>query len=162
MKKRWSIFFFACVLCLSSACQDANTMPTLQQNEETGTQEEPQTMIKVQLVINDKAFQAQFYDHATTRAFVSTFPVTLTMQDLNGNELYTRLQEELPTTKQIRPPVINQGEIMCYYDNTLVLFYETLENTFGGYTKIGFIENPQNLQTTISSGNVNIHFSLVE
>ena len=46
---------------------------------------------------------------------------------------------------------------MLYGNNCIVIFYESF-NTSYSYTKIGYIENPDNIKDALGSGSVNVTF----
>ena len=83
-------------------------------------------------------------------------PLTLPMEELNGNEKYYYLDETLPSNPN-NLKKINRGDIMLYNDNCLVIFYKSFETTYK-YTKIGKIENPDNLDKIVGKGNIDITF----
>ena len=66
-------------------------------------------------------------------------PKEYNMNELNGNEKYTYLDNPLPTDSY-NPNQINKGDVMLFGDNCLVIFYKTF-NTNYSYTKIGHIDN---------------------
>ncbi len=124
------------------------------------THEEEENMIPVNLIINSQTFSAVFYDNETTQAFIEQMPITLNMSDLNNNEKYYNLPNNLPTENTERPDVIHAGEIMVWRANTIVVFYETFSNSFSGYTRLGFIENIDGLVEALGPQNVDVTFEL--
>ena len=70
-------------------------------------------------------------------------PKEFTMNELNGNEKYVYLDDDLPTNK-INPKHINKGDVMLYQNNCLVIFYKSFDTSYS-YTKIGYIENLNDL-----------------
>ena len=93
---------------------------------------------KLKIVINNIEYDIDIEDNETTKAFIEMLPITINMNELNGNEKYAYLNQELPTNE--KNYYINKGDIMLYQDNCLVIFYKSF-NTSYNYTKIGHINN---------------------
>ncbi len=66
-------------------------------------------------------------------------PLTLEMDELNGNEKYYYLNEDLPSSSG-RVDMIRTGDLMLYGSNCLVSFFETFETRYA-YTRIGHIDD---------------------
>jgi hypothetical protein len=103
----------------------------------TDNPSEGNAMTTITISVNDSSFSAQLYDNETTRALLAQFPLTLDMSELNGNEKYYYLPENLPAVVAEKPETIHAGEIMLYSSNCLVLFYNTFSNTYAEYVKLG-------------------------
>lgn len=142
--KKLIIFLFM-VLLSSSACADDNAVNN-NQMENTS----------VIITINSKEFNAVFYNNETANAFINMMPLTLNMSDLNGNEKYYNLSTTLPVNSE-RVGSIKKGDIMLYGSNCIVVFYESF-NTPYSYTKIGYIENTDNLAAALGKGSVSVSF----
>lgn len=91
---------------------------------------------------------------------MNQMPFTVTMSDLNNNEKYYRFSENLPEMTTERPEIIHEGEIMSWNSHTLVLFYQTFTNSYGGYNRIGVIEDPTGLKEVLGAEDVEVIFSL--
>lgn len=142
--KKLIIFLFM-VLITSSACADDNAGNN-NQMENTS----------VIITVNGKEFNAVFYNNETANAFINMMPLTLNMNELNGNEKYYNLSSTLPVNSE-RVGSIKKGDIMLYGSNCIVIFYESF-NTSYSYTKIGYIENTDNLTAALGSGSVSVSF----
>ena len=70
-------------------------------------------------------------------------PLSVTMNELNGNEKYHYLSTSLPTAAY-QPGTIRFGNLMLYGNNCVVLFYETFDTSYS-YTRLGAIDNPSGL-----------------
>ena len=110
----------------------------------------------INIIIGSKAFSATLADSETGEAFAALLPLSVTMNELNGNEKYHYLSTSLPTAAY-RPGTIHAGDLMLYGNNCVVLFYETF-NTSYSYTRLGAIDNPSGLASALGSGNVSVRF----
>ncbi|MBQ9426835.1 MAG: hypothetical protein IJU36_04310 [Paludibacteraceae bacterium] len=110
----------------------------------------------INIIIGSKAFTATLADSETGEAFAALFPLTVTMNELNGNEKYHYLSSSLPTAAY-QPGTIHAGDLMLYGNNCVVLFYETFNSSYS-YTPIGSIDNPSGLAAALGSGNVSVRF----
>jgi len=111
---------------------------------------------KMKMKIGTEAFMATLYDNETTVEFKAMLPLTVTMSDLNGNEKYAQLPTDLPTsTTDIG--TIHEGDLMLWGANTLVIFYKTFKTSYR-YTKLGHIDNPRGLLSSVGKGSVSVSF----
>ncbi len=117
-------------------------------------------MTTILLTIGNSNFSAKLYDNETTRALLAKFPLTLDMSELNGREKYYHLPENLPSPLTEKPATIRAGEIMLWSSNSLVLFYKTFSNSYGGYNKLGYVEDVTGFASALGSGSVQVTFSI--
>ena len=110
----------------------------------------------INIIVGSTSFTATLADSETGEAFAALLPLTVTMNELNGNEKYHYLSSFLPTDAY-QPGTIHSGDLMLYGNNCLVLFYETF-NTSYSYTRLGTIDNPSGLASALGSGNVSVRF----
>ena len=113
------------------------------------------------IAIGNTAFTATFEDNETAKAFAKQLPLTVDMAELNGNEKYNYLSNNLRADAASCPGKISEGDLMLYDNNCLVLFYKTF-NTSYRYVKIGHIDDTIGLNRAIGSGGVKITFSVSE
>lgn len=113
--------------------------------------------MKINLTINGNSFTAMLYDNETTRELLNRFPLEVSMSELNGNEKYYYFDESLPTNSY-KPGNISTGDIMLYGSDCLVIFYEDFDTPYS-YTRIGKIDNVDNLKNALGKGNVNVVIS---
>ena len=111
---------------------------------------------QINVVIGSKTFTATLADSETGEAFAALLPLTVTMNELNGNEKYHYLSTSLPTAAY-QPGTIHAGDLMLYGNNCVVLFYETFNSSYS-YTRIGAIDDPSGLAAALGSGNVSVRF----
>jgi hypothetical protein len=112
----------------------------------------------MKITIGTSFFTATFYDNATATAFKSMLPITINMNELNGNEKYYYFSNTLPTNASPRGTIQN-GDLMLYGNNCLVLFYESF-NTSYSYSRIGKITNTVGIVEALGSGNIEVKFEL--
>ena len=80
------------------------------------------------------------------------------MSELNGNEKLYRLPTSLPAQPS-RPASIQNGDLMLYGENTVVLFYKSFATTYS-YTRIGRIDDPAGLARAVGDGSVTVTFAV--
>jgi hypothetical protein len=113
---------------------------------------------KMKVTIGSKVFIATLVDNEATRELKKLLPMTVKMTELNGNEKYFHLADDLPTS-DAKAGTIQSGDILLYSGNSLVLFYETFSSSYS-YTKIGRIENISGLKQSLGTGNVSVKFEI--
>ena len=114
--------------------------------------------MKINLMINGEEFTAILDDNETTRELLNSLLLEVSMSELNGNEKYYYFDESLPTNSY-RPGSISTGDIMLYGSDCLVIFYEDFDTPYS-YTRLGKIDNVDNLKNALGKGNVNVTISI--
>ena len=112
---------------------------------------------KINLVIQGEEFTATLEDNETSRAFVNQLPLTMTMNELNGNEKYYYLDESLPS-QATSVSQIETGDLMLYGDDCLVLFYDTFKTSYR-YTRIGKLDQIIQLKELVGNGTIEVSIS---
>ena len=104
--------------------------------------------------VGGKSFAAKVADTATGRAFMEKLPLTLSMNELNGNEKYI-YGVSLPTDAHYCER-IEAGDLMLYGSNCLVLFY----GAAGGYsyTRIGKLTSTNGLAKAVGKSAATVTF----
>ena len=102
--------------------------------------------------VGEHQFTVTLEDNATAEALEKHLPMTLEMNELNGNEKYRYMPFSLPTDAY-SPGMIQVGDIMLYGDNCLVVFYKSF-STPNSYTKIGRIDNTAKLLAAVGADDV--------
>ncbi|TPR55736.1 cyclophilin-like fold protein [Enterococcus sp. OL5] len=158
----------AVLLLLLSACgtsgiDERHALSASETSSET-SQDHEQPIIEsataVVITVGQQDFIAKFYENEASEHLMNQMPFTLTMSDLNNNEKYYRFSENLPEMTTERPEIIHEGEIMSWNSHTLVLFYQTFTNSYGGYNRIGVIEDPVGLNEALGAEDVEVMFSV--
>ena len=169
MKKRIGIILLSLFLIVVfSACSNGKTAKSTTKNTTVSTTELKNEEISttknsieknidsIIIKVNNKVFTAKLYDNETAKAFAELLPITLDMNELNGNEKYYNLKNSLPTNASNMGKISN-GDLMLYGNNCIVLFYDSFSTNYS-YTKIGYIENPEELANTVGNSNITITF----
>lgn len=113
---------------------------------------ENQMMNDMVLKINNNNYKISFEDNETVEGLINHMPLELSMTELNGNEYYSYLNFKLKSNS-INIKTIKAGDVMLYGNNCLVIFYENFETTYS-YTRIGHIDNIDNLKNDLKNGSV--------
>lgn len=130
--------------------------PSQSQDEEGNTNQENYTGT-ITVTVNGTDFKATLEDNETARAFYEMLPLTLEMDELNGNEKYYYLDENLPSSSE-NVDMIRTGDLMLYGANCLVSFFETFETSYT-YTRIGHIDDAEGYASSLPNGSVTITFT---
>lgn len=130
---------------------------TIDQNNESDNKNEI-TSNRIKITVNSKAFYAKLNDNPTVTALRAMLPLTLDMEELNGNEKFFHFSKDLPSNP-VNPGTIYSGDLMLWGRNSLVLFYKTFSTSFN-YTSLGRIDNPEGLATAVGAGNVTVKFEI--
>ena len=159
MNKIALILFFALMMAGLSACIQDNP-DVFHKFEENGgnNNENPDENMKIKLIIDTTTFMVTFSDNATANAFKQLLPMTIDMSELNNNEKYYGLPQSLPTNAS-NPGTVQNGDLMLYGSNTLVLFYKTFSTSYS-YTRIGRVDDPTGLQKALGAGSVTVTFEM--
>ena len=113
--------------------------------------------MKLKITIGTNTYTATLFNNATVTAFKTRLPMTVNMRDLNSNEKYFDLPNNLPANAS-NPGTIQTGDLMLYGSNTLVLFYKSFSTSYN-YTPMGRIDDASGLIAALGSGNVTVSFA---
>ena len=147
--KKFFVAIFAAALMLMG-CGEENPTTSAEVKEAS----QVQNQIAVQ--ISGKTFPATLEDNPTARAFIERLPLEVDMQELNGNEKYFYLSEDLPSDS-VSVKQIHAGDLMLFGSNCLVLFYKDFATSYS-YTHLGKIDTPTDLEKVLGKGNVRVQF----
>lgn len=152
-----SLLMTICAVCLLiSGCSDKEDLPVLQTPPPQVQNPTPSAKKYISITVNGKIFKATLEDKRSARAFAQILPLEVEMIELNGNEKYFYLDNDLPTDS-VRVQQIHAGDLMLYESNCVVLFYNDFVTNYS-YTRLGKIENPDGLAELLGNGNVHIKF----
>lgn len=151
MNKAFKIILVSFMLLCGCQKQESYQSSYKQTNQ---TQKEDDLMEQRTLKINNQSFSIDLEDNETAQKFIELLPLTMDMQELNGNEKYYYMETSLPTNSE-NVGYIEAGDIMLFGDNCLVLFYKSFSTPYS-YTRIGRMENVENLETYVGQQNITV------
>jgi len=117
-------------------------------------------MSEIKITIAGKNFTAIPANTPAAAKFLKRLPLTLRMNELNGNEKYAGLSDKLPADP-VCPGRITGGELMLYGNSTLVLFYEPFPTSYS-YTRIGKITDIRGLKEAVGQESVTVTFETIQ
>lgn len=134
--------------------ETGKTIAAFNQQEQTEKEEKDKEdqMTAITITIHEQEFSAYLNNSEASQSLISQMPLSLTMNELNGNEKYIYLDDRLPTLSTVQER-IEAGDLMLFGNNCLVLFYESLKSSYS-YTVLGKIENPTGLKEAVGHGEV--------
>lgn len=132
--------------------KDNETDAIIEEDVKSGEVNESEDKVMI-IVIDDVTMSVTLEDNQTVEALLEMLPLEFEANDLNGNEKYYYLDDELPSDA-VRVNTIQKGDIMLFGDDCLVIFYESFDTSYT-YTKIGHIDD-ESLLDNISSGSVHV------
>lgn len=109
------------------------------------------------MTVGERRFAITLADTKAARAFAAMLPLTLDMEDLNGNEKKKDLPDALPTDAT-RPGTIRNGDLMLWGSRTVVIFYLTFDSSYS-YTRLGRVDDPAGLSQALGRRDVRVVFS---
>lgn len=140
-----------------SALYQYRTQSDSEGQEPQGSNEmEENTMPKLKIEAGGQVFTAILLDNPTTRALLERLPMTVSMEELNGNEKFYYMPNSLPTNSQ-RPGNICAGDLMLYGSDCLVLFYESFSSGYS-YTRLGSVDDSSGLAAALGHGSGDVTF----
>lgn len=113
---------------------------------------------KITLKVGSKNFTATLAENAAAAAIIQMLPLTLEMEDLNRNEKFARLPQNLPT-QTFNPGTIQTGDLLLWGANTFVVFYESFPTSYS-YTRLGKIDDPAGLKEALGAGKITVKIEL--
>ena len=112
---------------------------------------------KMNIQIDNKTFTVIVENNKTVKELYQKLPITLEMSDLNNNEKYCYLDFTLPTdSKSVKN--IKKGDVMLFGNSCLVIFYKSFTTSYS-YTKIGYIENPADIEIMSDKKSIEVSFN---
>lgn len=118
------------------------------------------TSNSLKITVGTTVFNATLNNNPTAASFKAMLPLTLTMSELSRVEKYYYFPTgtTLPTNAS-SPGMIQNGDLMLYGNNCLVLFYSTFSTSYS-YTPLGKLDNPAALAAALGTGSASVKFEL--
>lgn len=113
-------------------------------------------MKQLSITIDNQEFSITLEENKTVEALIGQLPMTITMDELHGNEKYYYMDQTLPSQSQIVSR-IEAGDFMLFGSDCLVLFYESFSTSYS-YTRLGRVDNVEAFVDKLGSGSVEITF----
>lgn len=169
MEKIFTVFFTVISAVIFSSCDKSEdgfrnkiiseiTAEVTENYYEAPVQEE-KAVNRIKVTVGDAEFSAVLCGNEASNAFSEMLPMTLNMKELNGNEKYFYLPQDLPAAPEY-PEKINAGDIMLYGSNCAVIFYSTFDTSYS-YTRLGYIEDADGLASVIGKGDAEVRFEKI-
>ena len=166
MKQRWIPLLMAAFLLSGCGAAEEQAIDVTAPAEivvvtETPSPETPESTVNEEngtmtVIIGERSYTLLLENNAAAEAFCAFCPATLQMQELNGNEKYTYLEEDFPSAPE-SVGEIHAGDLMLFGSSCVVLFYESFHSSYS-YTPIGHLEDAEDLREAIDAGSVQIIF----
>lgn len=160
------LFRVSCSLLLSAAAACSPDDDLLPANTAGGQMENPSggsepggsgAAAGLTVAVGGRHFAATLEENAAAQAFAALLPLTLEMEELNGNEKYCYLGSSLPAAAS-PAGTIRAGDLMLWGSDCVVLFYETFPSPYS-YTRLGRVDDPSGLAAAVGQGGVTVEFS---
>lgn len=135
-------------------------LPGIIYDDESKNEEEGSMISKIVIKIGEREFIATLEKTETAQAFAKLLPLEKSMVELNGNEKYYDLHQNLPSDPK-KVGRIGAGDLMLFQNNFIVVFYKTHSTNYS-YTRIGKIDDPVGLAEAVGSGDVVMRFSTLD
>lgn len=138
--------------------EDKEPNLTIAEESSNTNQDQVEKKMKINIIVQNQTFVATLEDNETAKTFASLLPMTLEMEDVNNNEKYYDLSETIRQEPAKNPGSIQIGDIKCYGDAGIVLFYDSFPTSYS-YVSIGHIEDSDGLADVLGEGNVEVTFT---
>ena len=145
MGKLWFIAALVAVLCVSGCGAESSR-----------AEQKNASAVTIKLNISQQEYTAVLEDNPAVRQLMSKLPMTLEMEELNGNEKYYQFAEGFPANDEDIGQ-IHAGDIMLFAGHYVVIFYKDFPSQYR-YTRLGHIDNPQGLAEALGPGKAVVSF----
>lgn len=136
-----------------------NEDTSVEPEKEVPNIEKEETARMIQMQVNNEVFNVELENNETVEALIQLLPMDIRLQDMNGNEFYNYLPDQLPNNSTSVKEV-QAGDMMLYGDDCLVIFYKSFQTSYS-YTRLGHMENITDFKDALDNGNGLLSLSLV-
>lgn len=106
------------------------------------------------ITIDNQDFTITLEDNKTVKALLEQLPMTITMEELHGNEKYYYIDQKLPAQTQSISH-IEEGDFMLFGNDCLVVFYKSFLTSYS-YTRLGRIDDVEAFIKKVGSGSMSV------
>ena len=149
------VIIFIClffVLAMSFLLFNQYQQSTTKERKQVDQKQEEGGHMKLNMLVNDQTYTVVLEDNRAARELVRMLPLTIEMNELNGNEKYYYFDTSFSKDEE-KVTTIQNGDVMLYGDDCLVLFYDSLSTPYR-YTRIGHVENAEDLANILGNHSV--------
>lgn len=115
--------------------------------------------IKVKVIVGDQVLSATLIDNATTRSFITKFPLTVQMNNLYSREMVHRFPDPLPAN-EVQTSGYEVGEIAYWTPrHSFVIFYEQNGEIISNLQKVGRFDSSVEVFKQFKDANVTFEMS---
>ena len=109
-----------------------------------------------ELTLESVSVELILEDNAVVQDLASHSPIELIVNDHGGKEKVGTLPFTSTGRQDLAPARVEKGEVYLYGSNSLVIFYVSEPNHWGGYTRLGALQDPSVLDAFIGSGETTV------
>lgn len=162
------IFMMLCLSIFLAGCQNylqddlltkqtslsQNDSDNISNNQNQRQNKGDEDMGQLIITIDNQDFSITLEDNETVKALLEQLPMTMTMEDLHGNEKYYYFNQKLPMQAQ---PIshIEAGDFMLFGSDCLVIFYESFSTSYS-YTRLGHVDDVDAFMKKVGSGSISV------
>lgn len=138
----------------ASETPERPSITTVDEEDASEAREEHMVTERIVIDVGGQEYSATLADTEAAREFAALLPLQLQMEELNGNEKYSYLDNPMPTDAR-NPGTIHAGDIMLFGSSCIVLFYDTFPTQYT-YTPIATLDDPDGLAEAVGRGDVEV------
>lgn len=156
-KRGMGLLLLTVALCGGHAAYATSPAGTADTQASPGQMRKKSEESHIWMTVGERRFAITLADNDAAHTFAAMLPLTLDMEELNGNEKKKELQNALPTDTY-RPGTIHSGDLLLWGSRTVVIFYLTFDSPYS-YTRLGRVDDPAGLAQALGRRDVRVVFS---
>ncbi len=134
--------------------EEGGSSSSLPQETESSSSTSEREGVSIKATIGGSEFAIDLVDSPSSRDFLAMLPLSLTMEELNGNEKYAYLDSPI-AADPYSPGTIEAGDFMLYGTSCLVIFYDTFMTGYA-YTRLGRFSSTEGLGNALGSCDISV------
>lgn len=147
--KKFFVAILVLILIFSVGCSAEK-----KSEEKISAEKVDEVEMRIKISVGEKIFYANLENNPSTQELIKKLPLEVEMTELNGNEKYYKFAENFPSDDK-KISEIREGDLMLYGSSYLVIFYKNFSTSYS-YTRLGKIENAENLPEILGSDNIRV------